>query len=63
MSTGIFKDEPSKLYVKDLAANVWGYYNDEESISELEQGLITKGFREKRLQDSLRKIKNKMKMK
>jgi len=38
-----FKDDPSKLYVKNLKTNSWGYYNDEESILELENSLITKG--------------------
>ena len=42
-----FKDEPSKLYVKNIETNTWGYYNDEESIQELENSLITRGAKEK----------------
>lgn len=58
-----FKDEPTRLYVKDITQNVWGYYNDEESIIELENSLISKGIREKRLIDGIKKIKGKLKMK
>lgn len=42
-----FKGEPSRLYVKDLRTNTWGYYNDEESLLELENSLLTKGTKEK----------------
>lgn len=58
-----FKDEPSKLYVKELNTNQWGYYGDEESIVELENSLITKGVRERRLYEGLRKLKGKMRIK
>lgn len=57
-----FKDDPTKLYVKDLSTNEWGYYNDEETILELENSLITKGTKERRLYEGLRKLKGKMKI-
>ena len=58
-----FKDEPSKLYVKDLLTNTWGYYNDEESILALENSLLTKGTKERKLYEGLRKLKGKMRIK
>ena len=58
-----FKDEPTKLYVKDLKTREWGFYNDEESIAELHDSLISKGIKEKRLLEGLRKIKDKLRMK
>lgn len=58
-----FKDEPSKLYVKDLKTKEWGFYNDDESIAELHDSLISKGIKEKRLLEGLRKIKDKLRMK
>jgi hypothetical protein len=58
-----FKDEQSKLYVKDLQTNTWGYYNDEESILALENSLLTKGSKERKLYEGLRKLKGKMRIK
>jgi hypothetical protein len=58
-----FKDEPSKLYVKEYETTTWGYYNDEESIIQLEQSLCTKGVRENKLFENLRKIMDKFRMK
>lgn len=58
-----YKDDPTKLYVKDLSTSEWGYYNDEDTILELENSLITKGSKERKLYEGLRKLKGKMKIK
>lgn len=58
-----YKDDPTKLYVKDLSNSEWGYYNDEDTILELENSLITKGSKERKLYEGLRKLKGKMKIK
>ena len=57
-----FKDEPNKIYVKDLETKKWGYYNDEESILQLENSLITKGLKERKLYEGLRRLKGKMRV-
>lgn len=58
-----FKDDPSKVYIKEFKTNTWRYYSDEESVIELEESLITKGIRERKLYENLRKLKGKLKLK
>lgn len=58
-----FKDDNTKLYVKNLKTGQWGYYNDEESIQDLENSLLTKGIKERKLYEGLRRLKGKMKIK
>jgi len=58
-----FKDDLTKVYVKELKTNTWSYYNDEESLIELEESLITKGTRERKLYEGLRKLKGKFGLK
>lgn len=57
-----FKDDLSRIYVKEIKTNTWKYYNDEESVQELEESLITKGIREKKLREGLRKLRGKLKL-
>jgi glucan-binding YG repeat protein len=58
-----FKDDVSKLYVKDLITGQWSYYSDENSIMELENSLLTKGIKERKLYEGLRKLRGKMRIK
>lgn len=58
-----FKDEPTKIYVKNMESRQWGYYSDEESIQELEKSLLTKGSKEKKLCEGLRRLRGKMRIK
>ena len=57
-----FKDDLSKVYIKNFKSNTWRCYNDEESIIELEESLITKGTRERKLYENLRKLKGKLRL-
>ena len=57
-----FKDDPSKVYIKEIKTNTWRCYNDEESVNDLEDSLITKGIRERKLYEGLRKLKGKLRL-
>jgi hypothetical protein len=57
-----FKDDLSRIYIKEIKTNTWKYYNDEESVQQLEESLITKGIREKKLREGLRKLRGKLKL-
>lgn len=58
-----FKDDLTKLYVKDLVTGQWAYYSDEKSVIDLENCLLTKGIKERKLYEGLRKLRGKMRVK
>lgn len=41
----------------------WGYFEDEEAFDTLVESLNTKGIRERKLQENLRKLKERLKLK
>ena len=57
-----FKDEPDRLFIK-TAEDAWLYIDEEDEFNQLLDSLNLKGVREKRLQESLRKLRGAIKMK
>lgn len=58
-----FKDDPSKLYIKLIENNQWMFISEEEKFEQLFESLNVKGIREKKLQETLKKIRISLKMK
>lgn len=48
---------------KRESSYTWGYYDEEDEVNRLIQGLNNKGIRERALLESMRKILDKLKMK
>lgn len=59
----LFKEDLTKIYVRLAATNTWAQYDDEASVVQLEQSLSTRGIREKKLQEQIKKHKSKLKYK
>ena len=58
-----FRDEPAKLFVKKTSPEGWFCYDDEDTLLQLERCLVSKGVRKKKLSESLRKVKGRMRFK
>lgn len=61
----LFKDEPSRLFIKkaDDSDMSWHYINEEEEFDQLFESLNIKGIKEKKLQETLKKVRQTLKMK
>ena len=59
----VFKEDLSRIYVKNPFLNTWSIYDDELAINQLEASLCFKGIRERKLQEQIKKLKGKLKYK
>lgn len=55
-----FKEDLTKIYIKFFETQKWGQFEDELSVSILEQSLSIKGMKERKLQEAIKRIKGKM---
>ncbi len=60
-----FKDDPSKLFIKkhDKDHSEWWFIDREDEFEHLYESLNTKGIKEKKLQENLKKIRTSLKLK
>lgn len=67
-----FNDDPNRIYIKKLvirnenkenAEYYWCYYDEEEKFTKLLESCNIKGIREKKLNENLKKIADKLNLK